>query len=457
MCSLLPALILFHALISERRTYGRQGWNFDYNFTSEDLSVSLKHTKIVLDEYGHHNFKFLHYMIGECNYGGRITDNEDLKYLLCALADFVNADSFTDSGPLAKSLPFRTAGGDLSREDCIALINSIPNVQSPDFFGLNTNANNIKDLQDSGDLFQKLSLAESSRSKLGDLTDVENKDTTFLEGQILSCLPSELDQELVETLFPTEGDDSLNVILTREISRLNALVRAIRESVLQVVKALRELQQLLPDEESLWKDLRRGAVPACWRRWSYASKKPVASYLSDLGLRVGFFRAWVDGGKPAVFWMAAFFNPSAFLSAVLHNFARRRSISSCVLSFRHDILADDPPRGPEDGVFVRGLLCVAGCWNVKAAHLDEAPPRAVTSNFPTVWFCPNARAQQSSEWSAEEAGGTPTEAGSCRFQCPLYEEATAGRRLVCHVAVPSILPQSHWIKRGTALLLQAND
>ena len=53
-----------------------------------DLSISIRQTKMMLDEYEEDQFKSLNYLIGECNYGGRVTDDKDRRYLLCVLADF---------------------------------------------------------------------------------------------------------------------------------------------------------------------------------------------------------------------------------------------------------------------------------------------------------------------------------------------------------------------------------
>ena len=46
-------------------------------FTMGDLAISLRQTKMMLDQYEQDQFKALKYLICECNYGGRVTDDKD--------------------------------------------------------------------------------------------------------------------------------------------------------------------------------------------------------------------------------------------------------------------------------------------------------------------------------------------------------------------------------------------
>jgi len=75
----------------------------------------------------------------EINYGGRVTDDKDVRLIKSILARFIQADclnvgfGLSDSG-IYKSIP------EGSKEDYINYIQSLPLNPSPEAFGLHDNA-----------------------------------------------------------------------------------------------------------------------------------------------------------------------------------------------------------------------------------------------------------------------------------------------------------------------------
>jgi dynein heavy chain len=64
-------------------------------------------------------------------------------------------------------------------------------------------------------------------------------------------------------------------------------------------------------------------IPPNWMRVGYPSLKPLGSWVTDMLERVKFIRDWVTSGKPIAYWLAAFFFPQGFLTAVQQSFARK--------------------------------------------------------------------------------------------------------------------------------------
>lgn len=87
-------LAYFHSLVLERLQFGSIGWNIPYEFNPSDFSISKKHLRQFLMEATDSVVPFdaLSYVIGELNYGGRVTDRWDRRLLLSLLQRFFSEE-----------------------------------------------------------------------------------------------------------------------------------------------------------------------------------------------------------------------------------------------------------------------------------------------------------------------------------------------------------------------------
>ena len=89
---LVFTLAFFHAVVQERRKYGKLGWNVIYDFNETDFTISMLLmctylTKAWEDQSGI-PWETLRYLVGEAMYGGRVSDDWDRRVVLVYLQEY---------------------------------------------------------------------------------------------------------------------------------------------------------------------------------------------------------------------------------------------------------------------------------------------------------------------------------------------------------------------------------
>lgn len=137
---LLFALAYFHAVILERRKYGAIGWNIAYEWMNSDFVTSKTQLKMYLNEQPETPYIALNYLIAEVNYGGRVTDDKDIRLIKALLKKYVCAEILNDNYKFSK-LDTYYAPPEGHLEATKSYINSLPLEDDPEVFGLHPNAN----------------------------------------------------------------------------------------------------------------------------------------------------------------------------------------------------------------------------------------------------------------------------------------------------------------------------
>ncbi|KAM3930843.1 dynein axonemal heavy chain 14 [Leptodactylus fuscus] len=328
-----------------------------------------------------------------------------------------------------------------------------------------------------------------------------------------------------ETLVKTtKGYDSLLnsallTVLHQEIGRFNHLLSVVHNSLRAVQQAIRGEFILNKGLEDVYNALAGLKVPALWQQCSYESCKLLGSWVDDLVQRLEFFASWsrrvitcakerfgdqlgvqkktnrsgisktshtaenLDGTmtplteEPSSFWLPAFFFPQGFLTAVLQNHARMRSVSVDSLTFIHlvqpttsimrgtdrslgvrDVVFQEAS-SPQEGVLVFGLYLDSAQWNPDTQVLEECEQRERFYPLPQIHFIPHV----------VDTGFVHTDGGDnpvYMYDCPLYRTPQRAGTLsstghstnfITAVMLPSLVHPNHWIRRGAALLCQIPD
>jgi dynein heavy chain len=136
---LLFGFCFFHAIIQDRRKFGAIGWNIPYEFTNEDLSVCKRQLKMLLDEYDNIPFKVLNYLGAEINYGGRVTDDKDVRLITTILKSYITDKAFKQDYKYSKSGLYYPPSV-IEHAEFVSYIEGLPLNPAPEVFGLHQNA-----------------------------------------------------------------------------------------------------------------------------------------------------------------------------------------------------------------------------------------------------------------------------------------------------------------------------
>ncbi|XP_077305116.1 dynein axonemal heavy chain 3 [Lithobates pipiens] len=447
---LLFGLCFFHALVQERRTFGPLGWNISYEFNESDLRISMRQIQMFLNEYEVVPFEALTYLTGECNYGGRVTDDKDRRLLLSLLSIFYSEDIQQDN--------YRLSPGDLyymppygTYQSFVDYIRNLPLITHPEVFGLHENADITKDNQETNQLFEGVLLTlprQTSGSGKSSQEIVED-----LARDILNKLPNDFNMDEVIEKYPVIYEESMNTVLRQELIRFNRLTDVVRSSLINLGKAIKGQVLMSAELENVFNSMLVGKVPTMWAAKSYPSLKPLGSYVSDLLSRLQFLQDWIDNGPPKVFWISGFYFTQSFLTGVSQNYARKYTIPIDHIGFQYEVTSYEHTidTAPEDGAYIKGLFLEGACWDRQEMQIGESLSKILYDSLPVIWLKPGESAKFEHKNS---------------YFCPVYK--TSARRgtlsttghstnYVLSIELPTDKPQKHWINRGVAALCQLDD
>jgi len=320
---LVFALCFFHATVSERKKFGPLGWNITYGFSTPDLSISLDQMKLFLDEYDEIPWMMLNYCTGQCNYGGRVTDDKDRRCITHILAGFYTKDVLNDDYRFSSSGTFYAPeNGD--HASYLKYIRQLPLAEGPECYGLHDNAAITSAiLETTSTLGTALSL--QPRSSGGAAESWESK-LARTAGELEKRMPNLFDIERILVAYPTKFEDSMNTILTQEVERFNKLLKRVKTSLRDVQRAIIGEMVMSEELESMGNSLVNGLVPNMWSSVSYPSLKPLGPWILDFLMRLIFINKWVDEDSPIVYWISGFFFTQSFLTGTRQNYARATKI-----------------------------------------------------------------------------------------------------------------------------------
>ncbi|PNH08033.1 Dynein-1-alpha heavy chain, flagellar inner arm I1 complex [Tetrabaena socialis] len=452
---LVYVLAFFHAVVQERRKYGKLGWNVPYDFNETDFRISMALISTYLTKAWDAQddlipWGTLRYLIGEAMYGGRVSDSYDRRILTTYLDEYLGDFLFDTFQPFRfytckdYEIAIPQSGG---RDVYLKAIEALPLVQSPEAFGLHANAD--------------ISYYTSATKAIWtDLVDLQPRTggggggvgrEEFIGGvarDISLKIPEPFD--LPQLRKELGAPSPTQVVLLQELERWNGVLAV-------MVSSLRDLQRALSGEigfssrlEELASSLFNGKLPAMWARLNPATEKALGSWMLWFARRYRQYKDWAEHGEPKVMWLSGLHIPETYIAALVQAACRDKGwpLDKSTLYTKVTKYTDpyQVSERPKYGCYMTGLYLEGAAWDLEASQLRKQDPKVLVTELPILQVIPI-------EANKLKLANT--------FRAPVY--VTQARRnamgvgLVFDADLASAEHSSHWVLQGVALVLNIDQ
>ena len=454
-CRLHFLLAWFHAVIGERLRYVPIGWSKYYEFNESDQRCALEAIDEWINIYSKDRTNIppkqipwdaIRTIIHQSMYGGKIDNEYDMKILESLVNLYFNEKAYSFNYPLFKTssenqdnvlkIPDKTTNAGF-----IEWINSIPNVESPEWSGLPNNAeklvretasnrfitemNKIQGIEDEG---VGSAEGQGKSTQASWLISVQEKST-----KLLKALPLQVKPLIGNKL---SNNDPIYRFLLREVAVASKLLNKVRDDLNQLILMSKGESKSTNELRDIAKNIFNDSVPKVWQIYSTLELN-VTEWILDLKNRINQLNKITqakDYGRSGL-WLGGLIFPEAYLTATRQSVAQELKVSLDELMLSVELVKNIT--SIDNTCFVLKGLCIEGAeWNYEQNKLIMTD--SLFSQLPPFLL----------KWSVKKNSNL-----SNIFPIPVYLN-TMRKNLLFSVFIKneSILSDSDWYQRGIALI-----
>ncbi|ERE76020.1 dynein heavy chain 8, axonemal [Cricetulus griseus] len=452
---LVYVLAFFHAVVQERRKFGKIGWNVYYDFNESDFQVCMEILSTYLTKaFQQHDPRIpwgsLKYLIGEVMYGGRAIDSFDRRILTTYMDEYLGDFIFDTFQPFHffrnKEVDYKIPVGDV-KDKFVEAIEALPLANTPEVFGLHSNAEIGYYTQAARDMWGHLlelqpQTGESSSGISRDdyigqvAKDIENKMPKIFD----------LDQvrkHLGLNISPT------SVVLLQELGRFNKLAIRMTRSLAELQRALAGEVGMSSELDDVARSLFLGHIPHIWRKLAPDTLKTLGNWMLYFLRRFSQYTLWVTESEPSVMWLSGLHIPESYLTALVQATCRRNgwpldrsTLFTQVTKFQD---ADEVNERAGQGCFVSGLYLEGADWDIEFGCLIKSKPKVLVVDLPILKIIPI----EAHRLKLQNTFRTPVYTTSMRRNA-------MGVGLVFEADLFTTKHISHWVLQGVCLTLNSD-
>ncbi|XP_063982735.1 dynein axonemal heavy chain 7-like [Diachasmimorpha longicaudata] len=428
---MIYGLCLFHSILRERKKFGRRGWNVIYEFAPADFNISVRHLQNLVQRMdfrgkgSDHFVEGIFHLVARCNYGGRVMDLEDERYLREVLKNFWNGEigvrrNYVISGEKAGSvrIPDRCEYKDFLKH--IDLIQDCDEVLK--VFGMDNDVGVGRDLSEVDNFLKSLHLInlidrDVGKEMNGKLENSLGRNIEIIEEEFLEVIDVHLTEK-----FLLEYSKPLSHVLLAEVHDFNSKIKKIQNLQNRGSGKLGNLE--------IFENVT----------------------VSELREQFIFLQKWIERGFPEdPIRLRLISSPKKLFSAIKIMFSRECLIDITDISIKTEILAsENSQKLINDGksIYIDGLLISGGRWNEIEKKLEVNNAKEFWNVLPTVRLTP----EKIEKRVAQDLND--------KFQCPLYKSIKQRdlmgfsgnlENFIDKIQLNSDFSSSFWVKRGTSL------